>query len=141
VKLFQQSIARGMPALAALGLAIGFLAWAGLGSATAFASPAGRGNSGAVTDIDSVFVSANPLTTGCNQVTETTLPVGGKISDWVNANVQPASAVISVWHYDNPSQKYQAAYFNVPAVPVDVTTFPQAIDAFFICVGSSATAP
>jgi hypothetical protein len=138
VKSFQRTFAHAMPTLAALGLVIGFVAWSGFGPGIAFASTA---NSGGTVAVDSVIVSANPLTTGCNQVTETSLPVGGKISDWVNANVQPASAVISVWHYDNPTQKYQAAYFNVPAVPVDLTTFPQAIDAFFICVGSSASAP
>jgi hypothetical protein len=134
--LFQKTIAHLIPTLA-LAMTAGIIAWSAFGPGAAFAMPSDHGNTG----VEAVIVSANPLTTGCNQVTETTLPAGGKISDWVTANVQPSSAVISVWHYDNPTQKYQAAYFNVAAVPVDVTTFPAAIDAFFICVGSSATAP
>jgi hypothetical protein len=138
VKVFQRSIAHVTRTLV---LAIAVAVLASFGHAAAFAAPVNHGQSETVVTTNSVLVSANPLTTGCNQVTETTLPVGGKVADWISANVQPSSAVISVWHYDNPTQKYQAAYFNVPAVPVDMTTFPQAIDAFFICVGSSATAP
>jgi hypothetical protein len=87
------------------------------------------------------LVAANPLTTGCNQVTETNLPSGGKVSDWVSANVQPSSAVISVWHYDNASQAYKAAYFQMTGVPVDQPTFASAVDAYFICVSANASAP
>lgn len=81
------------------------------------------------------------LTTGCNQITETGLPTGGKVADWLNQHVQPMSALISVWHYDNATQKYRAAWFYDPAVPVDVPTFTQPVDAFFVCVNASATAP
>lgn len=85
--------------------------------------------------------AANALTTGCNQVTETNLPSGGKVADWVSANIQPASAAISVWHYDNASQAYKAAYFQMAGVPVDQPTFASAVDAYFICVGANASAP
>lgn len=137
--LYRRTIAHGRPALAliiALGLFLGLGATSHV--AQAMSNPHG---SAMQTTTDTVVVSANPLTTGCNQVTETGLTVGGSISSWVTANVQPSSAVISVWHYDNPSQHYQAAYFNVSAVPVDIMTFPAAIDAYFICVSASASAP
>jgi hypothetical protein len=85
--------------------------------------------------------ASQPLTTGCNQITETNFPANGKVSDWVTANVQAASSVISVWHFDNGTQKYKASYFQEAAVPVDQPTFTQPVDSFFICVGTSATAP
>jgi hypothetical protein len=85
--------------------------------------------------------SGETLSVGCNVVTLTNLTVGMKVGDWVAQNVQPVSAVISVWHFDNASQHYMAAYFSDPAVPVDQPTFTAPIDGFFICVSSSATAP
>jgi hypothetical protein len=85
--------------------------------------------------------AATPLTSGCNQVTETSLPSGSPVSTWVSGQVQPSSAVVSVWHYDNASQSYKAAYFQMQGVPVDQPNFTAAVDAFFICVNASATAP
>jgi len=144
VERIWRTIARGQVALAltvALGLSTGVaMAPRATQAMTERQSPVLQASLQHSTDA-SILVASQPLTTGCNQVTETGLTVGGKISDWVTANVQPMSAVISVWHYDNASQHYQAAYFNVSAVPVDVTTFPQAVDAYFICVGASASAP
>lgn len=140
MELFRRTVARGQHAFA-LALGLCMLASLGISSASAQATPERYASAQYSATVDTVIVSANPLTTGCNQVTETGLPVGGSISTWVTANVQPSSSVISVWHYDNASQHYQAAYFNVPAVPVDVMTFPQAVDAYFICVSASASAP
>jgi hypothetical protein len=83
----------------------------------------------------------NQLTTGCNQITETGLPAGGKVADWITSHIQPATVVVAVWHYDNPSQSYKAAFFQNPAVPVDIPNFTGPVDAFFVCVSASATAP
>ena len=126
---------------------LGSIAWACFGSGPtgsalaasermpAVEAPAVLASAGAVEQ------AANQLTTGCNQITETGLPTGGKVGDWINAHIQPASAVIAVWHYDNPSQSYKAAFFQNPAVPVDLPTFNGPVDAFFVCVSASATAP
>ena len=96
----------------------------------------------ASTTLDSAAPFASqPYTQGCNIATVTGLTVGNKIGDWVTQNVQPASVVVAVWHYDNGSQKYKAAYFQDAAVPVDQPTFTAPIDAFFICVTGSATGP
>ena len=138
----RQAMARALLALT-LALAGGLFAGVGMTPGLAHAdrqAPPLKVSQQPATDA-SMLVASQPLTTGCNQVTETGLTVGGRISDWVTQNVQPTSAVISVWHYDNASQHYQAAYFNVSAVPVDVTTFPASVDAYFICVAASATAP
>ena len=86
-------------------------------------------------------VSSQPVTTGCNQLTYTNLPSGGKVGDWVTANVSPASIALSIWHFDNASQHYQAMWFSNPQVPVDVSTFPATIDSFFLCVNANGTAP
>ena len=140
------------PAIAALALA-GFLSWSGLGVmggprvAQAMSggdgSYARRSGSPLVGRVGAPVEQAQrqQLTVGCNQITETTLSVGSKVGDWVSQNVQPASAVISVWHFDNASQHYKAAYFQEAAVPVDVPTFTTAIDAFFVCVNATATSP
>jgi hypothetical protein len=135
------------PVLAALALA-GFLSWSGFGAGGSRVAAATSGDSGATTrasaslSVERVDQSARQqLTTGCNQVAETGLPVGGKIGDWVTQNVQPSNSVIAIWHFDNASQHYKAAYFQDAAVPVDTPTFASAVDAFFICVSASATAP
>lgn len=85
--------------------------------------------------------SGTQLTMGCNLVALTNLTVGMKVTDWVQANIQPASAVVSIWHFNNTSQHYQAAYFSDPNVPVDTPTFTSGTDGYFICVSSAATAP
>jgi hypothetical protein len=129
----------------ALAAGIGWLALAAGSSHSVQAtaqSNAAAALAGARTPTDAaVFFATEPLTKGCNQVTLTNLPVGGKVGDWVTANVSPSSAAISVWRFDNPSQSYKAMWFNVPQVPVDLPTFPQMVDGFFVCVGSDATAP
>jgi hypothetical protein len=122
-------------ALAGLGVAAG-VGWMALLGGPAHATAATQQTSDAA-----VTVSTQPVTTGCNQLTYTNLPVGGKVGDWVNANVSPASVAISIWHYDNASQHYQAMWFSNPQVPVDVPTFSQAVDAFFLCVSGNGTAP
>ena len=117
--------------------------WFGLAGAQTALAAQTAGTPGANPAIASRIAqsSGEALTLGCNVVTLSNLTVGMKVSDWVAQNVQPASAVISVWHYDNASQHYQANYFNDPAVPVDQPTFKTAVDAFFICVSGNATAP
>jgi hypothetical protein len=135
------------PVLAALALA-GFLSWSGLGVGGSNVARAAGGNVGSGADAGAAFSAdrveqgaRQQLTTGCNQIAETGLPVGGKVGDWVTQNVQPSNTTIAVWHFDNASQHYKAAYFQDPAVPVDIPTFTTAIDAFFICVNATATAP
>lgn len=85
--------------------------------------------------------STQPLTQGCNLITMTHLTSGSNVGDWVKANIQPATAAVGAWHFDNPSQKYQSMYFSDPAAPVDIPTFNSAVDAFFVCVSGPATAP
>ena len=107
----------------------------------ALALTAALGWSGLAGGAPHAALAATPLTTGCNQVTETSLPSGSPVGTWVSQNVQPSNAVISVWHYDNASQSYKAAYFQMQGVPVDQPNFTSAVDAFFICVNANATAP
>jgi len=133
-------------AAAALALA-GFLSWLSLGAGPSSVALAAHGytptaiQAGISISAERVAQAGNQLTTGCNQLTETGLPTGGKVGDWINAHIQPASAVVAVWHYDNPSQSYKAAFFQNPAVPVDIPNFTGPVDAFFICVSASAVAP
>jgi hypothetical protein len=116
----------------------------GAGSRPAQAETIGRASAmpaaSPVLESSAPFAS-QPYTQGCNIATVTGLTVGGKIGDWVTQNVQPASVVVAVWHFDNGTMKYKAAYFQDAAVPVDQPTFTSAIDAFFICVNGSATGP
>jgi len=134
------------PGAAALAL-VGFLSWLSLGAGSASVAFAASGDTpaavraGVYISAERVAQAGNQLTTGCNQITETGLPTGGKVGDWINAHISPASAVVAVWHYDNPSQSYKAAFFQVAAVPVDQPTFTGPVDAFFVCVSSSAVAP
>jgi hypothetical protein len=132
------------PALAALAL-VGFLSWVSFAVNSADAAAArGAGRMTAATalsSMDPVAQAGNQLTTGCNQITEAGLPVGGKVSDWITQHIQPSNVVVAVWHYDNASQSWKAAFFNNPAVPVDVPTFSGPVDAFFVCVSGTATAP
>ena len=81
------------------------------------------------------------LTTGCNLLTLTSLTVGSPVSSWVQQNIQPSTAVVGIWHFDNPSQKYQSNYFATQGAPVDQPNFTTPIDAIFVCVNGTATAP
>ncbi len=121
-------------ALAGLGLAAG-LGWMALYGGLSHASAAQPVGASAT------IVSTQPVTMGCNELVYTNLPVGGKVGDWVNANVSPSSVAISVWHFNNASQHYQAMWFSNPQVPVDAPTFSSAVDSFFLCVNASGTAP
>ena len=112
------------------------------GGHAAYAAPRGVRSGGATAVAESIAqASGEQLTTGCNIVTLSNLTVGMKVADYVSQNVQPASAVISVWHYDNATQRYQADYFSDPSVPVDQPAFTASVDGFFFCVTANATAP
>jgi hypothetical protein len=131
-------------ALAGLGVATGLGLMTLIGGQTRATAAASGGPPSAVARPafnSAVTVSTQPLTAGCNELIYTNLPVGGKVSDWISANISPASAAVGAWHFDNPSQHYKAMWFSNPQAPVDQATFTSATDAFYVCVNASATAP
>src|SRR5579875_908414 len=78
------------------------------------------------------------LTRGCNEViTPASLAAGSNVNAVVNG-VSPSSAVVSVWQYNNATQKFNALYFNNPQAPVDQNTVGPS-QSVFICVSGAAT--
>lgn len=76
-----------------------------------------------------------PLTTGCNQVV-VAFGAGAAPQQIVSATSN-ASAVLSVWRFDNTAQRYQG-YFPGPGVPSDLTSL-QPVDAVFVCVNANTS--
>jgi hypothetical protein len=81
-----------------------------------------------------------PLTRGCNEViTPANTPVGASFAS-IAAQVSPASAVVSIWVFNNALHAFQAGFFSTAGAPTDVaSTGPNM--SVFICVSGAATFP
>jgi hypothetical protein len=87
-------------------------------------------------------ISPLVLSRGCNQVVATS-PSGIPVAA-IAALVQPASAIVSVWRFNNTTQTYQAGFFAGSNAPVDFTRTGagaggHVTEAYFVCVSQSAT--
>jgi hypothetical protein len=88
--------------------------------------------------------SSNPLglTHGCNAVIISS-PNGTPLTA-IAALVSPASAVVSIWRYNNASNGFQVGYFSDPRAPVTFSTTGTGItgtstETYYICVNQAAT--
>ena len=82
------------------------------------------------------------LTRGCNQVIADSpngVPVAGLAS-----LISPASAVVSIWRFNNATQSLQVGFFANSSAPVDFSTLGtlasgRSTNAYLICLSGSAT--
>jgi hypothetical protein len=112
------------------------------GTATILATYVGSVTGQTAQATTTVAIAAAPasvtLNRGCNEeITPASLASNSPVSAVVNL-VSPSSAVVSVWQYNNATQKFNALYFNNPQAPVDQTTVSGS-QSVFICVSSTAT--
>ena len=74
------------------------------------------------------------LTAGCNQVV-LSVPAGTSVTSIVQ-RVASATAVASVWRFDNAAHLLRAGYFSDPTAPVDYTVTAASPEAAFVCLTS-----
>lgn len=86
-----------------------------------------------------VTVTGSPmtLTRGCNQVVVNT--TAGTAVSKIAAAVSPASAVVSIWRFNNTTKTFQAGYFSDASAPTDFSTTAGGSEVYFICVSGAAT--
>jgi hypothetical protein len=81
------------------------------------------------------------LLRGCNQVVSDA-PNGARLAGMV-ALVTPADAVVSIWRYNNATQKFQVGFFADTAAPTDFTAMGssgpgRSTETYFVCVVKAA---
>jgi hypothetical protein len=87
-----------------------------------------------------VTVTGSPLslTRGCNQVVIST-PQGGVPVGRVAAAISPATALVSIFRFNNATKTFQAGFFSDPAAPTDFATTAGGSEVYFVCVSGAAT--
>jgi len=81
--------------------------------------------------------SGSTLNPGCNQVIVTTA-ANTPVKD-IAATVAPASAVISIFRFNNTTRLFQAGFFSDVNAPTDFTLTAGGTETYFICVSAAAT--
>lgn len=76
------------------------------------------------------------LNPGCNQVTVLTAP--GTPTSTLAFRVS-GSQVVAIWHFDNATKMYDAAYFGTSGAPVDITATGGGPESYYVCVTQYAT--
>jgi hypothetical protein len=92
------------------------------------------------TSTTTLTVTGSPvsLTRGCNQVVVST-PTGGVAVSNLGAAVSPASAVVSVWRFNNATKTFQSGFFSDTSAPTDFSTTAGGSEVYFVCVSGAAT--